>query len=88
MKKLVATIYLMVALIGPSFAQDAPAVGKRAKPKQSSECRLVGTVKGAKLWAGIVLPPNRRHRQWLKQNLPKMRYAENSSKLTCCSASP
>jgi hypothetical protein len=58
MKKLVATIYLIVALIGPSFAQDAPAVGKRAKPKQSSECRLVGTVKGAKLWAGncVVAP--------------------------------
>jgi hypothetical protein len=31
----------------PSFAQDATAVGKRANPKQLSECRLVGTVKGA-----------------------------------------
>ena len=57
MKKLVATIYVMVALIGPSFAQDAPAVGKKAKPKQVSECRRIGTVKGAKLWAGNCVAP-------------------------------
>jgi hypothetical protein len=52
MKRLVATTYLTIALIGPSLAQDVAAVGKKAKPKQSSECRPVGTVKGTKLWAG------------------------------------
>ena len=45
MKRLVATTYLMIALTGPSLAQDVAAVGKKAKPKQSSECRPVGTVK-------------------------------------------
>ena len=45
MKRLVVTIYLMIALIGPSLAQDVAAVGKKVKPKPSSECRPVGTVK-------------------------------------------
>ena len=57
MKRLVVTIYLMIALIGPSLAQDVAAVGKKAKPKQSSECRPVGTVKGTKLWAGNCVAP-------------------------------
>ena len=57
MKRLVVTTYLMIALIGPSLAQDVAAVGKKAKPKQSSECRLVGTVKGTKLWAGNCVAP-------------------------------
>ena len=57
MKRLVATTYLMIALIGPGLAQDVAAVGKKAKPKQSSECRPVGTVKGTKLWAGNCVAP-------------------------------
>ena len=57
MKRLVVTTYLMIALIGPSLAQDVAAVGKKAKPKQSSECRPVGTVKGTKLWAGNCVAP-------------------------------
>ena len=57
MKRLVATTYLMIALTGPSLAQDVAAVGKKAKPKQSSECRPVGTVKGTKLWAGNCVAP-------------------------------
>jgi hypothetical protein len=52
MKRSITATYLMLALIGPSFAQNAPVAGKRARPQQSSECRLVGTVKGTKLWAG------------------------------------
>ena len=40
-----------------TFAQDAtPKVGSKplvqAKPKESMGCKLVGTVKGTKLWAG------------------------------------
>ena len=58
MKRLVVTTYLMMALIGPSLAQDVAAVGKKAKPKQSSECRPVGTVKGTKLWAGNCVAPD------------------------------
>jgi hypothetical protein len=57
MKRLVVTTYLMIALIGPSLAQGVAAVGKKAKPKQSSECRPVGTVKGTKLWAGNCVAP-------------------------------
>jgi len=57
MKRLVVTTYLMIALIGPSLGQDVAAVEKKARPKQSSECRLVGTVKGTKLWAGNCVAP-------------------------------
>ena len=57
MKRLAVTTYLMIALIGPSLAQDVASVGKKAKPKQSSECRPVGTVKGTKLWAGNCVAP-------------------------------
>jgi hypothetical protein len=40
-----------------TFAQDAtPKVGSKplvqAKPKEPMGCKLVGTVKGTKLWAG------------------------------------
>ena len=40
-----------------AFAQDAtPKVGSKpliqVKPKEPAGCRLVGTVKGTKLWAG------------------------------------
>ena len=50
---------LIVAVIGFSvnaYAQDAPNVGHKppaqVKPKEPVGCKLVGTVKGTKLWAG------------------------------------
>ena len=50
---------LIVAVIGFSvnaYAQDAPNVGHKppaqVKPKEPAGCKLVGTVKGTKLWAG------------------------------------
>ena len=50
---------LILALIGFSanaYAQNAPKVGNKtpaqAKPKEPIGCKLVGTVRGAKLWAG------------------------------------
>jgi hypothetical protein len=57
MKRLIVTTYLMIALIDPSLAQDGGGSQKKAKPKQSSECRPVGTVKGTKLWAGNCVAP-------------------------------
>jgi hypothetical protein len=54
MKRLVSAIFLL-ALVAPSLAQNAPT-GKKtsalAKVKPSGGCRLVGTVRGTKLWAG------------------------------------
>ena len=39
-----------------AFAQDAPKVGNKpivqVKPKGPAGCKMVGTVKGTKLWAG------------------------------------
>ena len=39
-----------------AFAQDAPKIGNKplvqVKPKEPIGCKLVGTVKGTKLWAG------------------------------------
>jgi hypothetical protein len=39
-----------------AFAQDAPKVGSKpsaqVKPKGPPGCKMVGTVKGTKLWAG------------------------------------
>jgi hypothetical protein len=50
------TIFLVLALMGSSFAQNPPKAGKKAsvqaKSKESTGCRLVGTVRGTKLWAG------------------------------------
>jgi hypothetical protein len=49
---------VLVAIVFSStaFAQDAPKVGNkplvRVKPKAPMGCKLVGTVKGTKLWAG------------------------------------
>jgi hypothetical protein len=86
MKRLVATTYLMIALTGPSLAQDVAAVGKKAKPKQSSECRPVGTVKGTKLGLEIVSPPSRWQRQWQDQNQsrkPRARSEEVRSSVRC-----
>ena len=53
-------VLLVLAAIGLSataFAQSAPPkVGNKslaqAKPKEPPGCKLVGTVKGTKLWAG------------------------------------
>jgi hypothetical protein len=53
-------VLLVLAAIGFSataFAQSAPPkVGNKplaqVKPKEPMDCKLVGTVKGTKLWAG------------------------------------
>jgi hypothetical protein len=53
-------VFLVLAAIGFSataFAQSAPPkVGNKplaqVKPKEPMGCKLVGTVKGTKLWAG------------------------------------
>jgi len=59
-----ATAAFVIALISVSgwvFAQDAPTAKKRAvretpivqaKPGTPMGCKLVGTVKGTKIWAG------------------------------------
>jgi hypothetical protein len=60
------TLLVLAAIIGlsaPSFAQTAePKVGgKRAKQVKSLApmgCKLVGTVKGTKLWAGDCAAPS------------------------------
>jgi hypothetical protein len=45
-----------ICLSANAFAQDAPPVGNkpltRVKPQEPLGCKLVGTVKGVKLWAG------------------------------------
>jgi hypothetical protein len=39
-----------------AFAEDVPKIGSKplvqAKPKGPTGCKMVGTVKGTKLWAG------------------------------------
>jgi hypothetical protein len=50
-------ILTAVCLSTSAFAQDAtPKIGNRTlfpvKPKEPTGCKLVGTVKGTKLWAG------------------------------------
>jgi hypothetical protein len=58
--KMTARVLLMLAAISFSataFAQTAPPkVGNKSlvqvKPKEPTGCKLVGTVKGTKLWAG------------------------------------
>jgi len=56
MKKIAATACFILALIGPSLAQNAPNAKHRptaqAKAKQPAGCTLVGSVRGTKLWAG------------------------------------
>jgi hypothetical protein len=53
------TMRLLLILAGicfsaNAFAQDATpkAAAKPVKPKEPMGCKLVGTVKGTKLWAG------------------------------------
>jgi len=63
------------------------AVGKKVKPKQSSECRPVGTVKGTKLWAGNCVAPEPMGRQWQDQNQsqkPRARSEKVRTRLRCC----
>jgi hypothetical protein len=60
------TLLVLAAIIGlsaPSFAQTAePKVGgkraKQVKPLAPMGCKLVGTVKGTKLWAGDCAGPS------------------------------
>jgi len=60
------TLLVLAAIIGllaPSFAQTAePKVGgkpaKQVKPLAPMGCKLVGTVKGTKLWAGDCAAPS------------------------------
>ena len=54
---------VLVAMVFSStaFAQDAPKVGNKpivqVKPKGPAGCKMVGTVKGTKLWAGDCVAP-------------------------------
>lgn len=57
------TLLIVATIIGLSttaFAQTAPKVGgkplKQLKPRAAMGCKLVGTVKGTKLWAGDCAP--------------------------------
>ena len=55
MKKIAATACFILALIGPSLAQNTPTAKQHrpiAKAKQPAGCTLVGSVRGTKLWAG------------------------------------
>jgi hypothetical protein len=60
------TLLVLAAIVGlsaPSFAQTTePKVGgkpaKQAKPLAPMGCKLVGTVKGTKLWAGDCAGPS------------------------------
>jgi hypothetical protein len=59
------TLLILAAVIGFSasaFAQTAAPKGgkpvKQAKPSAPMGCKLVGTVKGTKLWAGDCVAPS------------------------------
>jgi hypothetical protein len=57
MKMKALLILIAMCFSANAFAQDAPPkVGNkplaRIKPKEPMGCKLVGTVKGTKLWAG------------------------------------
>jgi hypothetical protein len=61
----VLLILAMICVSTNAFAQDAaPKVGNRSlvqvKPKKPMGCKLVGTVKGTKLWAGDCVGPELR----------------------------
>jgi hypothetical protein len=49
-------ILVAICFSTTAFAQSAPKVGNkppvRVKPKEPTACKLVGTVRGTKLWAG------------------------------------
>jgi hypothetical protein len=52
----------MFAFIGSDFAQSAPTASRnpsvQTKSKQAADCKLVGTVRGTKLWAGDCTAPD------------------------------
>ena len=60
MTRLVISVVIL-AFIGSSFAQTTPSAGKKhsaqAKSQPAAGCKLVGTVKGTKLWAGDCIAP-------------------------------
>jgi len=63
MTRLILALILSVTWIGSSFGQAAPDSAKKpasmAKSKPAaSGCKLVGTVKGTKLWAGDCAAPD------------------------------
>jgi hypothetical protein len=49
-------LFAAIIFSATAFAQDAPKVGGKpmmqVKPKGPVGCKMVGTVKGTKLWAG------------------------------------
>ena len=45
-------ILVAICLSGTVFAQSAPPKVVQVKPKAPMGCKLVGTVRGTKLWAG------------------------------------
>jgi hypothetical protein len=49
-------LFATIILSSTAFAQDTPKVGGKpmvqVKPKGPIGCKMVGTVKGTKLWAG------------------------------------
>jgi hypothetical protein len=49
-------IFAAAAFSAAAFAQNAPKVGGKplvqVKPKTTAGCKMVGTVRGTKLWAG------------------------------------
>ena len=61
MTKLASAIVLILAFSVSSFAQTAPKAANKpssqAKSQPASVCKLVGTVKGTKLWAGDCITP-------------------------------
>jgi len=55
-------ILAVICFSANAFAQDAApkAATKPVKPKEPMGCKLVGTVKGTKLWAGDCVAPELR----------------------------
>jgi hypothetical protein len=53
-------IFAAAAFSAAAFAQNAPKVGGKplvqVKPKTTAGCKMVGTVRGTKLWAGECAP--------------------------------
>jgi hypothetical protein len=58
----IVLVLVAVSFSTASFAQSLPPVGSKAlahaKPKEPTGCRLVGTVRGTKLWAGDCISSN------------------------------
>ena len=62
MKKIALTSLLVIGSIGSAFAQTAPNAAKKSSAHAKSQpvvgCKLVGTVRGTKLWAGDCAAPD------------------------------